>query len=69
MKASNIGILLASGLIAGEAITGVILAILVIVDIKLLSITENPWLGLAVFVLVGYILIRIPFKAVLREKG
>ncbi len=68
MKASNIGILLASGLIAGEAITGVLLAILVIMEIKLINIMENPWLGLAVFVVVGYILIRIPYKAVMKGK-
>ena len=68
MKASNIGILLASGLIAGEAITGVLLAILVIMEIKLINIMENPWLGLAVFVVVVYILIRIPYKAVMKTE-
>ncbi len=66
-KASNIGILIASGLIAGEALMGVLLAIFVILEIKLHVISENPWLSLAVFAVIGYILIRIPYNAVLKK--
>ena len=66
-KGTNIGILIASGLIAGEALTGVLLAVLVIRDIKLPVISENPWLGLVIFGLIAYILVRIPYRAILRE--
>lgn len=70
----NKGILLASGFIAGEAITGVMLAGLVILGVS--SITEaitgkeslgivesyGGWLSLIIFAVVGYALIRLPLK-------
>jgi putative OPT family oligopeptide transporter len=68
------GILLASGFIAGEAITGVILAGLILVGIP--SLTQyffgvetlpiynkaGGWLSLIVFGVVAYCLIRLPLK-------
>jgi putative OPT family oligopeptide transporter len=65
-KGNNVGILIASGLIAGEALTGVLLAVLVIFDIKLFVISQNSWLALVIFGLIAYILIKIPYKAMLR---
>jgi putative OPT family oligopeptide transporter len=62
-KAENTGILLASGFIAGEAIMGIVLAALVVFKINLPVISENPWLGLLIFVLVAFILIYFPLKA------
>ncbi len=68
------GILLASGFIAGEAITGVLLAGLFLVGIRSLSqhflgvdepaILERAggWLSLAVFAAVAYCLIWLPLK-------
>jgi len=67
------GILIASGFIAGEAITGVILAGLVLIGIPSLSkyffgTTALPianyggWLSLIVFAVVGYCLIWIPLR-------
>ncbi len=70
----NSGILLASGFIAGEAITGVILAALVLVGIP--SITEwltgkeelgilnqaGGWLSLIVFAVVAVALIAVPLR-------
>ncbi len=62
-KVTNQGILFASGLIAGEAIIGVIIAALVIVGIHLALIGESAiWPGILVFgylmLLMLYILVR-----------
>jgi putative OPT family oligopeptide transporter len=72
----NVGILLASGFIAGEALTGVLIAVLVLVGIPSLSqalfgvesfhFVEGPvggLLGLVVFFVVAYFLIRVPLRA------
>jgi len=76
-KRSNMegpGILLASGFIAGEALTGVLLAALVLLGIP--SLTEyffgvqelellgnyGGWLSLIIFALVSYCLVWIPLK-------
>jgi putative OPT family oligopeptide transporter len=73
-KAESKGILLASGFIAGEAITGVLLAGLVMVGIPSLSeyffgVPELPilgkaggWISLILFGVVAWCLIRIPLK-------
>jgi len=68
------GILLASGFIAGEALTGVLLAALVLLgipslteyffgvqELKLLS-NYGGWLSLIIFALVAYCLVWIPLK-------
>ncbi|MFQ6094143.1 MAG: OPT/YSL family transporter, partial [bacterium] len=62
----NTGILLSSGLIAGEALMGILLAFLVLAQdfLKigpLPHISDNPWGGLVVFALIAYVLIKIPF--------
>jgi putative OPT family oligopeptide transporter len=68
------GTLLASGFIAGEAITGILLATLFLVGVK--SITHiftgqnvfpfverwGGWISLAAFTIIAYVLIRIPLK-------
>lgn len=92
IAAQNRGILLASGFIAGEALTGVLLAGVVMLFLKLatlnpaqwgylgthlslsalasptaiaqLSQTVGSWLALGVFLIVGWLLIRIPLRAV-----
>ena len=73
-KSENKGILLASGFIAGEAITGVLLAGLVMAGIPSLSeyffgVAEpsilhkaGGWLSLILFGTVAWCLIRIPLK-------
>jgi putative OPT family oligopeptide transporter len=61
-KTENTGILLASGLVAGEAITGVILAGLYLANIDLPVISENPFIGLLIFPIVLYILVGIPIR-------
>lgn len=65
----NTGLLLASGLVAGEALTGIIFAALYAGDINLRQLLGfGPdfngfwWLGLAVFLLLGWFLIRLPLN-------
>ena len=62
-RGENVGILLASGLIAGEALTGVLIAALVVADIHLPAIGQNPLGGLVVFALLAAILIGIPLRS------
>jgi len=73
----NTGTLLASGLIAGEALTGVLLAGLVLAVKDFESITKiffgfaefdfvaeptGAWLSLAVFAVIAYVLVAIPLR-------
>lgn len=75
----NVGILLASGFIAGEALTGVLIAGLVllgigsltqlILGVEALPFVGSPlggWLALAVFAVVAFALVRIPLAAARR---
>jgi putative OPT family oligopeptide transporter len=78
---SNIGTLLASGFIAGEALMGVALSGLVLVGLP--SITQiitgrkelavlgksGGWLSLLVFACVAFVLIRIPVRSAERGEG
>jgi putative OPT family oligopeptide transporter len=63
-RVENIGVLLASGLIAGEALTGLVVAALAFFEIKIFHFFENPSfaVSLLVFAIVAWILIRIPVK-------
>ena len=66
-RTENTGILLASGLIAGEALMGIVIAATVVANkgqALLPKIIDggNPWLGLVVFAVLGYVLISIPLK-------
>jgi len=69
VKLENRGILLASGLIAGEALTGVLLASLVIMDISLPRFGDSPLLGLVIFPVIGITLIAIPLRSLMKEKA
>jgi len=66
-KTENTGILLASGLIAGEALMGILIAATVVIGGGKAILPQiipggNPWLGLIVFAILAYILISIPLK-------
>jgi putative OPT family oligopeptide transporter len=76
----NVGILLASGFIAGEALTGVLIAGLVLLGMGSLTevlfgvdglpFVDGPvggWLALAVFAVVALVLIRVPMNAARRR--
>jgi putative OPT family oligopeptide transporter len=77
-RAENTGILLASGFIAGESLMAVIMAFIVLGRLMgagpdaqptpLYVIAENPYIGMGIFLLVGYLLVRIPIsKAMSRQ--
>jgi hypothetical protein len=65
----NTGVLLSSGLIAGEALMAVFLAFLVLgSDLMgwgrlLPQISSNAWLGMLAFPLLIYLLVKTPLKA------
>lgn len=58
----NIGLLLASGLIAGQALMGIITAAVKGAKLELPEVWHSPWLGLAIFFILGFILIYFPYK-------
>lgn len=66
-RVDNTGVLLSSGLIAGEALTGLLFAIIAVVNydfLKSLIIFQEPTflLSLLVFLIVGWVLISVPIK-------
>ncbi len=63
-RSENVGVLLAAGLIAGEALIGLLFAAFAILNWDIPHIFEHPsfLLSLLVFIAVGYILVRIPMK-------
>ncbi len=66
-NSENTGVLLASGLIAGEALMGLIIAIFAVGDIFLydvFSFCKNPsfLVSIIVLVLIGWVLVRLPVK-------
>jgi putative OPT family oligopeptide transporter len=63
-RVENAGVLTASGLIAGEALTGLLLAAFQFWDIKLPEIFKDPpvLLGFVVLFILGYYMIRIPLR-------
>jgi putative OPT family oligopeptide transporter len=72
----NTGLLLASGLVAGEALVGIILAALVGAGINLNEMVGLGtgyegfwWLGIVVFIVLGYVLIKYPYKQLMIAKG
>ena len=63
-RVSNSGILIASGLIAGEALIGLLFAALAFGNVKIPAIFSEPsaWMGYLIFLLIGYVLVKIPLK-------
>jgi putative OPT family oligopeptide transporter len=63
-RVENTGVLLASGLIAGESLVGLVFAALAFFEIKPFEIFKEPTftLSLLVFVIVGWILVQIPIQ-------
>ena len=63
-RVENVGILLAAGLIAGEALIGLLFAGFAFAEVKLLAIFAKPsfLVSLLVFVIVAWILIQVPVK-------
>jgi len=63
-RTENTGVLLASGLIAGEALIGLLFAFFAVVELKTPVIFTEPsfLVSILVFVVIGYILVRTPLK-------
>ncbi len=63
-KIDNIGVLLASGMIAGEALLGLLFAGLAFGDIKLPHVFDNPTylLSLAAIAVIALVLVRVPWS-------
>ncbi|MGE5683299.1 MAG: OPT family oligopeptide transporter [Bacillota bacterium] len=61
-RMENNGVLLASGLIAGEALIGLFFAFAAVMEWRIPLISENPTflISLIVFAIVGYVLVRTP---------
>jgi uncharacterized oligopeptide transporter (OPT) family protein len=63
---SNVGVLLASGMIAGEALLGLLFAGLAFAEVKLFGVFDSPWYlaSIACIVILGYFFVKIPIGSV-----
>ncbi len=62
-RTENIGVLLASGLIAGEALMGLLFAGLAFGEVKLWNFAHPSFItSLFIFVIIGWILVKIPLS-------
>jgi uncharacterized oligopeptide transporter (OPT) family protein len=61
----NVGVLLASGMIAGEALLGLLFAGLAFADVKLFNVLDSPWyLASAICIaIIGYVMVRVPLSS------
>jgi uncharacterized oligopeptide transporter (OPT) family protein len=61
-RVENVGVLAASGLIAGEALMGLLTSSLILANVNLPVVFKNPsyLLGLAVLALLAFTLIQVP---------
>ncbi len=64
IRSENNGVLLASGLIAGEALIGLLFAFMYLMKWQLPIVFAEPsfLVSLVVFVVIGYILVKVPLK-------
>jgi OPT family oligopeptide transporter len=67
IRSENVGVLLASGFIAGEALMGLIFALLYFLDVPTFAIFKNPNFGVSIVVLVAIAVALIWFP--IRNKG
>lgn len=82
-KAENFGLLLASGLVAGEALMGILLALFVTLEVELNAVIGNLRDGnpivssgpigvilfFAVFALLAYLMLKIPIKKLMENES
>jgi uncharacterized oligopeptide transporter (OPT) family protein len=62
-KAIRTGLLFTAGLIAGEALTGVLIAILIVMGIGIAIFSEAPWLpGIVIWTYIAILLAYIPLR-------
>jgi putative OPT family oligopeptide transporter len=68
-KAIRTGLLFTAGLVAGEALMGVVVAVLIVVGIQLTIFETAPWWpGLIVFCFIGVLLAYIPIREIISTK-
>ena len=62
-KSIRTGLLLTAGLVAGEALTGVLIAVLIVLGIDLAVFTYAPWWpGLVIWMFIALLLAYIPIR-------
>ena len=68
-KAIRTGLLFTAGLVAGEALMGVVVAVLIVLGIQLAIFETAPWWpGLLVFIYIGALLTYIPIREIISNK-
>jgi len=68
-KAIRTGLLFSAGLVAGEALMGVVVAVLVVLGIQLQLLTSVSWWpSIIVFVFIGLLLAYIPVREILSNR-
>ena len=68
-KAIRTGLLFTAGLVAGEALMGVVVAVLIVLGIQMTIFQTAPmWPGLLVFAFIGVLLAYIPIRELISEK-
>ena len=67
-NAIRTGLLFTAGLVAGEALMGVIIAILIVMGINLAILQEAPWIpGLLVWLYIAFLLAYIPIRILIKN--
>ncbi|MFO7676969.1 MAG: oligopeptide transporter, OPT family [Thermoplasmatota archaeon] len=68
-KVIRTGLLLTAGLVSGEALMGIIVAVLVVLGINLSLYTQAPWWpGLIIFLFIAVLLAYIPLREIINDK-
>ncbi len=68
-KVVRTGLLFTAGLVAGEALTGVVVAVLFVLGINLAVFTEAPWWpGLLIWLFIALLLAYIPIRELLKKE-
>ncbi len=69
-KAIRTGLLFTAGLVAGEALMGVVAAVLIVLGLNLAVFTDAPvWPGLLLFSYICVMLVYIPFRVLKKKKA
>ncbi len=68
-KTIRTGLLFTAGLVAGEALMGVVIAILIVLGINLAVFTHAPWWpGIIIWLFIALLLFYIPLREILNKK-
>ncbi len=69
-KSIRTGLLFTAGLVAGEALMGVVVAILIVLGINLSFFSYPPWWpGLLIWIFIGVLLAYIPIRDIMKTKS